>query len=68
MGKSARLNVCVRVAGSGQRSLWCWDVEMKIDEKVLAYFESGNSPVDKEGYLQKKVMCFNAEVDHVFSY
>lgn len=28
---------------------------MKIDEKVLTYFESCNSPVDKEGYLYKKV-------------
>ncbi|KAL3967716.1 cytochrome CYP [Sarotherodon galilaeus] len=27
---------------------------MKIDEKVLTYFESSNSPVDKEGYLYKK--------------
>lgn len=27
---------------------------MKIDEKVLTYFESCNSPVDKEGYLYKK--------------
>ncbi|XP_061564642.1 sesquipedalian-1-like [Cololabis saira] len=27
---------------------------MKIDEKVLTYFESCNSPVDKEGYLSKK--------------
>ncbi|KAM6897089.1 sesquipedalian-1-like [Xenentodon cancila] len=27
---------------------------MKIDEKVLSYFESCNSPVDKEGYLCKK--------------
>lgn len=31
---------------------------MKIDEKVLAYFESCNSPVDKEGYLYKKVRHF----------
>uniref|UniRef100_A0A3Q0S5J9 Sesquipedalian n=1 Tax=Amphilophus citrinellus TaxID=61819 RepID=A0A3Q0S5J9_AMPCI len=28
---------------------------MKIDEKVLTYFESCNSPVDKEGYLYKKI-------------
>lgn len=42
------------------------DVEMKIDEKVLAYFESCNSPVDKEGYLHKKVRCFHVEVDHMF--
>uniref|UniRef100_A0A3P8SVV3 Sesquipedalian n=1 Tax=Amphiprion percula TaxID=161767 RepID=A0A3P8SVV3_AMPPE len=27
---------------------------MKIDEKILTYFESCNSPVDKEGYLHKK--------------
>ncbi|XP_029384042.1 sesquipedalian-1-like isoform X2 [Echeneis naucrates] len=27
---------------------------MKIDEKVVAFFESCNSPVDKEGYLYKK--------------
>ncbi|KAM9424988.1 sesquipedalian-1-like isoform 1-T2 [Pholidichthys leucotaenia] len=27
---------------------------MKIDEKVISYFESCNSPVDKEGYLSKK--------------
>lgn len=27
---------------------------MKIDEKVVTYFESCASPVDKEGYLQKK--------------
>ncbi|XP_072312676.1 sesquipedalian-1-like [Eucyclogobius newberryi] len=27
---------------------------MKIDEKVMCYFESSNSPVDKEGYLYKK--------------
>ncbi|XP_071318131.1 sesquipedalian-1-like [Trachinotus anak] len=27
---------------------------MKIDEKVVTYFESCNSPVDKEGYLYKK--------------
>ncbi|XP_038154727.1 sesquipedalian-1-like isoform X2 [Cyprinodon tularosa] len=27
---------------------------MKIDEKVVSYFESCNSPVDKEGYLSKK--------------
>ncbi|XP_042363917.1 sesquipedalian-1-like [Plectropomus leopardus] len=27
---------------------------MKIDEKVLTYFESCTSPVDKEGYLYKK--------------
>ncbi|XP_077357777.1 myosin regulatory light chain 2, skeletal muscle isoform X1 [Festucalex cinctus] len=27
---------------------------MKIDEKVVSYFESSNSPVDKEGYLYKK--------------
>ncbi|XP_043959225.1 sesquipedalian-1-like isoform X1 [Gambusia affinis] len=27
---------------------------MKIDEKVVNYFESCNSPVDKEGYLSKK--------------
>lgn len=27
---------------------------MKIDEKVVCYFESCNSPVDKEGYLSKK--------------
>lgn len=32
------------------------DVEMKIDEKnVLTYYESTSSPVDKEGYLYKKV-------------
>lgn len=31
------------------------DVEMKLDEKVIAYFESCNSPVDKEGFLYKKV-------------
>uniref|UniRef100_A0A8C6SAH2 Sesquipedalian n=1 Tax=Neogobius melanostomus TaxID=47308 RepID=A0A8C6SAH2_9GOBI len=30
------------------------DVEMKIDEKVLCYFESSNTHVDKEGYLYKK--------------
>lgn len=34
-------------------SLWC--DEMKIDEKVVSYLESSNSPVDKEGYLYKKV-------------
>ncbi|XP_061665884.1 myosin regulatory light chain 2, skeletal muscle isoform X3 [Syngnathoides biaculeatus] len=28
--------------------------EMKIHEKVVAYFESSDSPVDKEGYLFKK--------------
>lgn len=28
---------------------------MKIDEKVVSYLESSNSPVDKEGYLYKKV-------------
>ncbi|XP_061160409.1 sesquipedalian-1-like [Syngnathus typhle] len=27
---------------------------MKIDEKVVSYFESSNSPVDKAGYLYKK--------------
>lgn len=27
---------------------------MKIDEKVLCYFESSDTPVDKEGYLYKK--------------
>ncbi|XP_019738925.1 sesquipedalian-1-like [Hippocampus comes] len=27
---------------------------MKIDEKVVSYLESSNSPVDKEGYLYKK--------------
>ncbi|XP_059180810.1 sesquipedalian-1-like [Centropristis striata] len=27
---------------------------MKIDEKVITYFESCTSPVDKEGYLSKK--------------
>lgn len=27
---------------------------MKIDEKVMCYFESSNTPVDKEGYLSKK--------------
>ncbi|XP_077407107.1 sesquipedalian-1-like [Vanacampus margaritifer] len=27
---------------------------MKINEKVVSYFESSNSPVDKEGYLHKK--------------
>nr|XP_061807143.1 sesquipedalian-1-like [Nerophis lumbriciformis] len=27
---------------------------MKIDEKVVSYFESSSSPVDKEGYLFKK--------------
>lgn len=27
---------------------------MKIDEKVVCYFESCDSPVDKEGYLSKK--------------
>ncbi|XP_015231446.1 PREDICTED: sesquipedalian-1-like isoform X1 [Cyprinodon variegatus] len=27
---------------------------MKIDEKVVSYFESCSSPVDKEGYLSKK--------------
>lgn len=31
------------------------DVEMKLDEKVMSYFESCNSPVDKEGFLYKKV-------------
>ncbi|KAI4808006.1 hypothetical protein KUCAC02_027769 [Chaenocephalus aceratus] len=30
------------------------DVEMKFDEKVISYFESCTSPVDKEGYLSKK--------------
>lgn len=28
---------------------------MKLDEKIITYFESCNSPVDKEGYLCKKV-------------
>lgn len=32
-----------------------WDAEMKIHGKILSYFESCNSPVDKEGYLNKKV-------------
>lgn len=27
---------------------------MKIDEKVMCYFESSDTPVDKEGYLYKK--------------
>lgn len=27
---------------------------MKIDEKVMCYFESSNTPVDKQGYLYKK--------------
>ncbi|MEQ2174646.1 hypothetical protein GOODEAATRI_009968 [Goodea atripinnis] len=27
---------------------------MKLDEKVVSFFESCNSPVDKEGYLSKK--------------
>uniref|UniRef100_A0A3B4AL52 Sesquipedalian n=1 Tax=Periophthalmus magnuspinnatus TaxID=409849 RepID=A0A3B4AL52_9GOBI len=27
---------------------------MKIDEKVISYFESSNTPVDKQGYLYKK--------------
>ncbi|XP_018542805.1 LOW QUALITY PROTEIN: sesquipedalian-1-like [Lates calcarifer] len=27
---------------------------MKIDEKIVTYFESCNSPVDKEGFLYKK--------------
>ncbi|KAK2820362.1 hypothetical protein Q5P01_023321 [Channa striata] len=32
-----------------------WHVAMKIHEKiVITYFESGNSRVDKEGYLYKK--------------
>ncbi|KAK5607149.1 hypothetical protein CRENBAI_006426 [Crenichthys baileyi] len=30
------------------------NVEMKLDEKVVSFFESCNSPVDKEGYLSKK--------------
>ncbi|XP_017291288.1 sesquipedalian-1-like isoform X2 [Kryptolebias marmoratus] len=30
------------------------NVEMKIDEKVVSYFESCSSPVDKEGFLSKK--------------
>ncbi|XP_071752053.2 sesquipedalian-1-like isoform X3 [Centroberyx gerrardi] len=30
------------------------DVEMKIHGKILTYFQSCNSPVDKEGYLYKK--------------
>eukprot|EP00066_Takifugu_rubripes_P014515 XP_011603781.1 PREDICTED: sesquipedalian-1-like [Takifugu rubripes] len=30
------------------------DVEMKLDEKIISYFESCNSPVDKEGFLYKK--------------
>lgn len=35
------------------------DAEMKIDEKILiTYFESCKSPVDKEGYLYKKVRHF----------
>lgn len=41
----------VSVAGS----LATGDVEMKLDEKVISYFESCNSPVDKEGFLYKKV-------------
>lgn len=44
---------CVDVAGSV--SSWKCDVEMKIDDKVMCYFESSNTPVDKEGYLYKKV-------------
>uniref|UniRef100_A0A8D3CHT4 Sesquipedalian n=1 Tax=Scophthalmus maximus TaxID=52904 RepID=A0A8D3CHT4_SCOMX len=28
---------------------------MKIDEKIVTYFESCTSPVDKEGYLYKKI-------------
>lgn len=31
------------------------DVEMKLDEKVISYFESCNSRIDKEGFLYKKV-------------
>uniref|UniRef100_A0A3P9JFG2 Sesquipedalian n=1 Tax=Oryzias latipes TaxID=8090 RepID=A0A3P9JFG2_ORYLA len=30
------------------------NVAMKIDEKALGYFQSCDSPVDKEGYLYKK--------------
>ncbi|KAF7645322.1 hypothetical protein LDENG_00206650 [Lucifuga dentata] len=29
-------------------------VEMKLDEKIVTYFDSCNSPVDKEGFLYKK--------------
>lgn len=28
---------------------------MKLDEKIVSHYESCNSPVDKEGYLYKKV-------------
>uniref|UniRef100_A0A3B3CQW7 Sesquipedalian n=3 Tax=Oryzias melastigma TaxID=30732 RepID=A0A3B3CQW7_ORYME len=39
-----------------QRILVCatQNVEMKVDEKALGYFQSCDSPVDKEGYLYKK--------------
>lgn len=37
-------------------SFWAaCDVEMKLDEKIVSHYESCNSPVDKEGYLYKKV-------------
>lgn len=39
-----------------QLHFWAFgDVEMKLDEKIISYFESCNSPVDKEGFLYKKV-------------
>lgn len=31
------------------------DVKMKLHEKIVSYYESCQSPVDKEGYLYKKV-------------
>lgn len=31
------------------------DVKMKLNEKIVSYYESCQSPVDKEGYLYKKV-------------
>lgn len=31
------------------------DVKMKLGEKIVSYYESCQSPIDKEGYLYKKV-------------
>lgn len=44
------------------------DVEMKIHERIVSYFESCTSQVDKEGFLHKKVgKCNNPVVLLAFS-
>lgn len=56
MKVEVRAALCFRLFDVCRLLLWAaWHVEMKIDEKVVTYFESCNSPVDKEGFLYKKV-------------